>query len=74
MPGEYKVKVWLDLRGKEADAVEDAAKISVLESDFYGTGKVPWNGTFVLKHRWYLEEAVEACNAGAVTAGAMNSE
>jgi lipopolysaccharide transport system ATP-binding protein len=60
MPGEYTVKVWLDLKGSEADAIEDAAKIRVLESDFYGTGKVPWNGTFVLKHRWYLEQAADA--------------
>ena len=60
MPGEYAVKVWLDLKGSQADAVEDAAKIRVLESDFYGTGKVPWNGTFVLKHRWYLEQAADA--------------
>jgi hypothetical protein len=60
MPGEYAVKVWLDLKGSEADAIEDAAKIRVLESDFYGTGKVPWNGTLVLKHRWYLEQAADA--------------
>src|SRR5216683_2081963 len=37
-PGEYTVKVWLDLKGSEADAIEDAAKITVLEADFYGTG------------------------------------
>jgi lipopolysaccharide transport system ATP-binding protein len=55
-PGEYTVKVWLDLK-TEADAIEDAAKITVLESDFYGTGRVPWNGAMVLKHHWYLEEA-----------------
>jgi lipopolysaccharide transport system ATP-binding protein len=60
MPGEYGVKVWLDLKGSQADAIEDAAKIRVLEADFYGTGKVPWNGTIVLKHRWYLEQAAEA--------------
>jgi lipopolysaccharide transport system ATP-binding protein len=56
-PGEYTVKVWLDLKGSEADAIEDAAKITVLESDFYGTGKVPWNGAIVLKHSWQLEES-----------------
>jgi len=60
MPGEYSVKVWIDLKGSQADAIEDAAKIRVLESDFYGTGKVPWNGVLVLKHRWYLEQAVDA--------------
>src|SRR6266536_1937676 len=58
-PGEYTVKVWLDLKGSEADAIEDAAKITVLESDFYGTGRVPWNGAVVLKHNWYLEESLQ---------------
>jgi lipopolysaccharide transport system ATP-binding protein len=58
-PGEYTVKVWLDLKGSEADAIEDAAKITVLESDFYGTGKVPWNGAIVLKHNWHLEESAQ---------------
>jgi len=57
MPGEYTVKVWLDFKSTEADSIEDAAKIRVLESDFYGTGRVPWNGLLVLKHRWYLEQA-----------------
>jgi lipopolysaccharide transport system ATP-binding protein len=44
--GEYTVKVWVDLNGSAADSIED----------FYGTGKVPWNGTLVLKHHWYFEE------------------
>ena len=56
----HAVKVWLDLNGKEADAIEDAAKITVLETDFYGTGKMPWNGTMVMKHRWYFEQAADA--------------
>jgi lipopolysaccharide transport system ATP-binding protein len=60
MPGEYAVKVWLDLKGSEADAIEDAAKITVLESDFYGTGKIPKIGAVVIRHRWYLEQAADA--------------
>src|SRR5215469_962720 len=61
MPGEYTIKVWLDLKNaKDADVIEDAAKIMVLESDFYGTGRVPWAGALVLKHRWYLEQAADA--------------
>jgi len=60
VPGEYAVKVFLELKDTEADAIEDAAKIRVLESDYYGTGKVPRNGTFVLKHNWYLEQAADA--------------
>jgi hypothetical protein len=31
----------------------------VLEADFYGTGKVPWNGAIVLKHSWQLEEPAQ---------------
>jgi lipopolysaccharide transport system ATP-binding protein len=54
-PGEYSIKVWLDLR-TTADSIEDAAKITVLQSDYYGTGKLPWSGACVMKHRWYSEE------------------
>jgi lipopolysaccharide transport system ATP-binding protein len=67
-PGEYTVKVWLDLKGSEADAIEDAAKITVLESDFYGTGKVPWNGAIVLKHSWQLEDSAQGNDPAAQSA------
>ena len=54
VPGEYKIKLALDIQNSELDIIEDAARLTVLESDFYGTGRVPWNGTFVLKHRWQM--------------------
>lgn len=54
VPGEYKIKVGLDIGGTEVDSVEDATRLTVIESDYYGTGKVPWNGTCVLKHQWEL--------------------
>jgi len=57
VPGQYTLRVWLDVNGDEVDLIDDAARIQVIESDYYGTGKVPWNGTFVLKHRWRLEQA-----------------
>jgi lipopolysaccharide transport system ATP-binding protein len=59
-PGEYGIKVWLEVNSSEADAIEDAVKLRVVESDFYGTGRVPWNGTFVLKQHWNLEQAASA--------------
>ncbi len=59
VPGEYTLRVWMDIAGEEVDLVDDAARIQVIESDFYGTGRMPWNGTFVLKHRWYLEQSNE---------------
>jgi lipopolysaccharide transport system ATP-binding protein len=54
VPGEYKIKVGLNIHNAERDSVEDAARLTILESDYYGTGRVPWNGIFVLKHRWQL--------------------
>lgn len=62
IPGEYAIKVWLEVNSSEADAIEDAVKMRVLESDYYGTGKVPWNGTFVLPHHWSLEQGAEEVN------------
>jgi lipopolysaccharide transport system ATP-binding protein len=58
VPGEYSTFLWLDISNAKADSIEEAMRISVIESDYYGTGKVPWNGTFVLPHRWQLEEPV----------------
>jgi homopolymeric O-antigen transport system ATP-binding protein len=56
MPGVYNLFIWLDINHKEADRVNQAAQVTVLESDYYGTGKAPWNGAFVLRQHWYLEE------------------
>jgi lipopolysaccharide transport system ATP-binding protein len=57
VPGEYKLKVALDVHNPDEDCVEDAARLTILASDYYGTGKTPWNGAFVLKHRWHLHDA-----------------
>jgi hypothetical protein len=54
--GEYSLKIWLDVNSVKADEIEDAARINVTQSDYYGTGKAPWNGAVVVNHRWYLEE------------------
>jgi len=54
VPGEYKIKVALDFLNAEQDLVEDAARLTILESDYYGTGRVPWNGMVVLKHSWRM--------------------
>ena len=59
VPGDYTLRVWLDIGNTKADLIDDAAQVTVLESDYYGTGKVPWNGAFVLKHHWYLEQVPE---------------
>jgi hypothetical protein len=54
VPGDYVLRVWLDVGNTEADLIDSAARISVLESDFYGGGKLPSDGMFVLSHSWAL--------------------
>ena len=54
LPGEYKIKLSLDIYSSPVDIVEDATRITIVGSDYYGTGKVPQNGMFVLKHNWHL--------------------
>jgi lipopolysaccharide transport system ATP-binding protein len=51
--GVYKILVALGTSVMISDLVEDAARIEILDSDYYGTGKSPWNGLIVLKHHWY---------------------
>lgn len=54
VPGDYAAFLWLDIGNAKADSIEDAICITVIESDFYGTGKVP-RGSVVLPHRWQLD-------------------
>jgi len=60
VPGEYTVRVWVDAWAASIDLVDDAARIQIIESDYYGTGRVPWNGAFVLEHHWYQEQGIPA--------------
>jgi len=71
--GTYTARLWLDIANTEADLIEDAMRVDVIESDFYGTGKVPWNGSFVLPHRWYLEPEDSAVHQGQLV-GAVPGE
>jgi hypothetical protein len=54
IPGDYALRVWLDVGNMEADLIDSAAQITVLESDFYGSGTLPSDGMFVLDHSWAL--------------------
>lgn len=59
VPGEYSITVVLDKDRMEnsADMIEHAARLTVIESDYYGTGKLPWSGVCVMPHRWTLRPA-----------------
>jgi lipopolysaccharide transport system ATP-binding protein len=55
-PGEYIIRISVELNGNRiaVDAVEDAMRFTVAISDYYGTGRAPWNGLIALPHRWRL--------------------
>jgi lipopolysaccharide transport system ATP-binding protein len=53
-PGEYKIKLALDIDNWPADTIEDATRLTVVESDYYGTGSIAITGMFVLNHNWRL--------------------
>ena len=59
IPGEYKVGVGLDIGGYEVDWVDDATRLTVIKSDFYGTGILPTRGTLLLRNRWELSTQLE---------------
>lgn len=59
LPGEYTALVYLDIGNTLADRIDEAFRITVLHADYYGTGRVPETGTFVLKQHWYLEPAAK---------------
>jgi lipopolysaccharide transport system ATP-binding protein len=54
-PGEYRIDVALLIARELVDKVEDVFRVTVLETDYYGTGRVPRWGTCVLKQRWRLD-------------------
>jgi hypothetical protein len=56
MPRTYNMRVWLDINHAEADLINQAARVIVIEPDYYGTGKAPWNGAVVMKHNWYVKQ------------------
>jgi lipopolysaccharide transport system ATP-binding protein len=60
VPSEYNLRIWLDIRRQQIDVIDHAARLRVIESDYYGTGRVPWNGMFVLPHHWHLESPEES--------------
>lgn len=57
MPGEYKIKVSLAAENETIDLVEDAARVTIVDSNYYGTGILPWNGMCVMPQRWALDTA-----------------
>ena len=63
VPAEYKISVGLEIAGDEVDCVDDAARLNIIRSDYYGTGVMPVRGSFLLQNRWRLEPKSQEVNA-----------
>ena len=51
----YIVDLWSSVNGEPSDCIQDVLQLSVVESDFYGAGKVPVkrkHGPFIVNHSW----------------------
>jgi lipopolysaccharide transport system ATP-binding protein len=51
-PGDYRIEAGLAIENKWADYVEDALHLTIIESDYYGTGAIPKTGVCVLEQHW----------------------
>jgi lipopolysaccharide transport system ATP-binding protein len=55
-PGEYRINVGLLLEGADLEIIDDAYRLTIVESDYFGTGKLP-GGLVLMPHDWSLEPA-----------------
>jgi hypothetical protein len=58
LPGSYRVDCLLSTQpkgGRTLDQVESATEFEMQSGDFYGTGKLPHIGVFMVPARWIVE-------------------
>jgi lipopolysaccharide transport system ATP-binding protein len=53
-PGSYSLNIYCEVNGILADWVQEAKQVTVVEGDFYGTGKLPSvaHGGFLVDQHW----------------------
>jgi len=56
-PGRYLFNVYCEINGVLADWVLEAGALSVIEGDYFGTGRLPpaTHGGFLVPHEWDLD-------------------
>ena len=55
--GSYQIRLWASVNGHEADLVDNAANVHVVDGDFYGTGRSPIkskHGVFFVDQDWSI--------------------
>jgi lipopolysaccharide transport system ATP-binding protein len=60
LPGTYQIHVSCLINRRLADKVTHAAQVTILEGNFYGTGRLPHQiyGDILMKHEWYLSGVI----------------
>jgi lipopolysaccharide transport system ATP-binding protein len=51
-PGRYEYTLYCSVNGEISDWVKSAGIFDVVASDFYGTGRMPERGHFVMEHQF----------------------
>jgi lipopolysaccharide transport system ATP-binding protein len=76
LPGEYRVRISLYSGTKEIDWVDGATVLTILPSDYYGTGKIPASGLVAVPQQWEFDRIPVQRTTYAVSApeGAAASE
>lgn len=57
LPGEYRITCALAVRGRSIDLLTDATRLTVLTRDYYGTGRMPTTGYYIVDHEWKFSTA-----------------
>jgi lipopolysaccharide transport system ATP-binding protein len=67
LPGVYTYTIWCQVGAIEEDYVAEAGKLSVVEGDYFGTGKLPPKqiGDFLVAHTWSDRVNATMSSAGA---------
>lgn len=57
VPGRYELNVGIDSNGLAADRILRATELTVVEGDFFGTGRIPHPecSKVMIAHRWVVE-------------------
>lgn len=61
--GMYTYTVWCTVGGSLEDHISEAGKLTVVQGDFFGTGKFPARdtGDFLLAHHWSVDKKLQFC-------------
>ncbi|GAB4464087.1 MAG: hypothetical protein Kow00120_30250 [Anaerolineae bacterium] len=64
-PGQYHLALWAKAGGDWTDRIEQAHRLTVVEGDFFGTGRLPYNRRGLLvPHTWRLDGAGDVGGVG----------